>query len=117
MKINCKIFFHITQARVLQNELLSAELAITYSGIALAKSNAFFFNERGNMSEAPTADRCYPYTDNRVCLQPSSDNKLGYVNASHVTVNRKDTAWFFVLVELVETPVVSVNSNILDIFS
>ncbi|XP_018016094.1 uncharacterized protein LOC108672852 isoform X2 [Hyalella azteca] len=87
------------RARVLQNELLSAELPIKFSGIGVAKSNAVFFNERGTVSDITTADLPCPYPDNRVRLQPTSDNKTGYINASHVTATAGQKRQLFYLVQ------------------
>ena len=70
------------RARQLQNELLSAELPMKYESIALSKPNAVF----AGMSEAHIGSNV-PYADNKVSISPSSDNKEGCINASHITAS------------------------------
>ena len=81
------------QARQLQNELLSAELPAKYRGLSLAKPGASYFTTADVLPD--TQFHTTPYHDNRVRLQPTQDNKHGYINASHVTVSVKVANMFY----------------------
>lgn len=73
---------------MLENKLTDSQLFFEFDKIPKKKQNADY-------STALHADNAafnrfkdvLPYEENRLKLTPTKDNKYGYINASHITVN------------------------------
>lgn len=73
---------------MLENKLADSQLFFEFDKIPKKKQNTDFMTalHRDNASFNRFKD-VLPYEDNRLRLTPSKNNKFGYINASHITVN------------------------------
>lgn len=74
---------------MLENKLADSQLFFEFDKIPKKKQNTDFTTalHRDNASFNRFKD-VLPYEDNRLRLTPSKNNKFGYINASHITVNK-----------------------------
>lgn len=75
--------------QLLDAKLTDSQLFLEFERIPKRKENAQFtcalMEENRNKNIDPT---CLPMDENRVKLIPNRENRLGYVNASHITVSK-----------------------------
>lgn len=76
--------------QLLDAKLNDTQLFLEFERIPKRKENAQYssalLEENLNKNTDPT---CLPMDENRVKLMPSRENRIGYVNASHVSVSKK----------------------------
>ncbi|XP_037875443.1 tyrosine-protein phosphatase non-receptor type 21 [Bombyx mori] len=88
-----------TMCQILERKMSDEQLAFAYEQIPKGREagaecdTALLANNYSLNSRAETL----PYEDNRVKLQPSPGNPLGYVNASHVTMTVGSSQRFYVV--------------------
>jgi tyrosine-protein phosphatase non-receptor type 14/21 len=74
--------------QILDSKLNDTQLFLEFERIPKRKQNAFYtcalLEENRNKNTDPT---CIPMDENRVKLLPTRENRMGYVNASHITVS------------------------------
>lgn len=77
----------IFQCQLLERKLADSQLFYEFEKIPKKKPNPDFTTalHPDNISKNRYKD-VLPYEENRVRLTPTKDNKMGYVNASHITV-------------------------------
>lgn len=82
------INFFLFQIQALENRLAEGQVFLEFERIIKKKQNADFSTAmlQENMSRNRFKD-VFPYEENRVRLTPTSENKTGYINASHLSVS------------------------------
>lgn len=76
------------QIQALENRLAEGQVFLEFERILKKKPNADFSTAMlpENLSRNRFKD-VFPYEENRVRLTPTSENKTGYINASHLSVS------------------------------
>lgn len=79
--------------QLLETKLNDSELFLEFERIPKRKDNAQYSCALMEENRNKNSDRTsLPMDENRVKLTPSRENRMGYVNASHITVSRPDTS-------------------------
>lgn len=88
------------QIQALENRLAEGQVFLEFERILKKKPNADFSTAMlpENLSRNRFKD-VFPYEENRVRLTPTSENKTGYINASHLSVSIFDFEFFFFLLK------------------
>jgi tyrosine-protein phosphatase non-receptor type 14/21 len=93
-EVNFKISFRLLisfQCQQLEAKLTDSQLWSEFERIPKRKDNAKFECALHEENASRNLDPKYlPYDDNRVRITPSRDNRMGYVNASYVTVGDRE---------------------------
>ncbi|XP_069702508.1 tyrosine-protein phosphatase non-receptor type 14 [Periplaneta americana] len=86
-----------TMCQLLERKLADSQLFFEFERIPKKKTNADFGTalHPDNMGRNRYKD-VLPYEENRVRLTPSKENKLGYINASHITATVGDNQRFYI---------------------
>lgn len=86
-----------TRIQALESRLAEGQVFLEFERILKKKPNADFSTAMlpENLSRNRFKD-VFPYEENRVRLTPTSENKTGYINASHLSVSLGSTQRFYI---------------------
>lgn len=88
------------QCQILDTKLADPQLYVEFECIPKRKDNARYDSALLDENRARNIDPHFlPYDDNRVHLTPSRENRLGYVNASHVSATVGSKQRFYVVAQ------------------
>ncbi|XP_035208250.1 tyrosine-protein phosphatase non-receptor type 21-like isoform X2 [Stegodyphus dumicola] len=86
-----------TRIQALESRLAEGQVFLEFERIIKKKPNADFSTAilPENMSRNRFKD-VFPYEENRVRLTPTTENKTGYINASHLSISLGTTQRFYI---------------------
>lgn len=98
------------QSQILEEKLADPQLYIEFERIPKRKESARYDCALHEENRTKNTDPNFlPYDDNRVRITPARDNRLGYVNASHITATVGAKQRFYIVAQ---SPLNTVTLNI-----
>lgn len=96
--------FHF-QSQILEEKLYDTQLYMEFERIPKRKDNAHYDCALHDENRSKNFDPNFlPYDDNRVRITPTRDNRMGYVNASHITATVGAKQRFYIVAQSPHSP-------------
>lgn len=93
-------FFTLFQSQILEEKLHDTQLYMEFERIPKRKDGASYECALHVENRAKNSDPNFlPYDDNRVRVTPTRDNRLGYVNASHISATVGTKQRFYIVAQ------------------